>query len=93
MVGGGGSYSTTRPTTTDRIHHADFVLLVDHEGGPYVYKNRYSGITGGVSTKALVKILCRVLVEYLFNGRMKMFQVGMQKKLEWTVNRIIKRGI
>lgn len=86
--GGGG---TGRPTLKERMHSADFVILVDHRDGVHVAKNRY-GAHGKVSTKELINILTRILVEHVFDGRMKVFQEGMRWRLKAVINKIVKDG-
>ena len=91
--GGGGSskFKMTRPTLTERMHKADFVIFVDHRKGVHVAKNRY-GPNGEVSTKDLIEVLTRILVEHVFDGRMKVFQEGMRWRLKGAIKKIVKDG-
>ena len=96
--GGGGSprlgakqIRIKHPTLTERMHSANFVIFVDHRKGVHVAKNRY-GPHGEVSTKELINILTRILVEHVFDGRMKVFQEGMRWRLKGVINKIVKDG-
>ena len=82
-------FKIKRPTRTELLYRANLALYVDHEDGVMIHKNRW-GPHGKVDTEELIPILCRVLVEHVFDGRMALFQAGMQEKLEGAVNRIIK---
>ena len=88
--GGGGGFKIKRPTQRELLYNALLAIYVDRKDGVQIHKNAINGITGNPSTEDLVPILCRVLVEHVFDGRMALFQAGMQKKLERAVNRIIK---
>ena len=90
--GGGGRHNTSNILLKERerLYNANLALYVDYEKGVLIHKNRWSGITGKVTTKELVNIVCRILAEHIFDGRMKLFQAGMEKRLKWAVNRIIK---
>jgi hypothetical protein len=83
--------STRRPTITERMHKADLAIFVDHKDGVRVVKNRH-GPHGKVSTKELINILTRILVEHVFDGRMKVFQEGMKWRLKGAINKIVKDG-
>ncbi len=90
--GGGGGYSITRPTRTEREFRADIILHVDSKNGTYIHKNRY-GPHGKVNTEELVGILCHILSEHLFyNSKIKLFREGMRLRLKQAINRIIKKG-
>ena len=86
-----GKFHIKLPTLTDRMHRANFVIFVDHRDGVHVAKNRY-GPHGKVSTKELVNLLTRILVEHVFDGRMKVFQEGMRWRLKAVINKIVKDG-
>jgi len=94
--GGGGTGARVirikHPTLTERMHRANFVIFVDRRDGVHVAKNRSSGKTGNVSTKELINILTRILVEHIFDGRMKVFQEGMRWRLKGAINKIVKDG-
>jgi len=91
--GGSGPNNSAikRPTQSELLYNADLAFYVHHKDGVRIHKNRW-GPTGKVSTKELVTILCRVLVEHVFDGKVKLFQVGMETRLRWAVNKIIKEG-
>ncbi len=80
-----------RPTHMERLHRANFVIYVDPKNGVHVAKNRY-GPHGKVSTKDLINIVTRILVEHIFDGRMKLFQEGMSWRLKGAINKIVKDG-
>ena len=84
-------YTIDRPTRTELLHKATIVLYVDREDGVTIRKNRY-GPTGKVSTKDLINILTRILVEHIFGGRMKLFQESMRLRLKGAINKIVKDG-
>jgi len=88
--GGGGGFKIKRPTMRELLYNSTFALYVDHKNGVNIHKNKYSGITGKPSTEELVSLMCRVFVEHAFDGRMQLFQAGMQDKLERAVNEVIK---
>jgi hypothetical protein len=88
--GGGGGFHIKRPTQRELLYNALLALYVDRKDGVVIHKNCFNGMTGKVPTEELVPILCRVLVENVFDGHMALFQAGMQEKLERAVNRIIK---
>lgn len=88
--GGGGGLHIKRPTYRELMYNALLALYVDRKDGVMIHKNAINGITGKVSSEDLVPILCRVLVENVFDGKMQLFQAGMQEKLERAVNQIIK---
>jgi hypothetical protein len=85
-------FKITRPTLTERMHNANFVIFVDHRNGVHVAKNRHSGKTGKVSTKELINILTRILVEHIFDGRMIIFQEAMKWRLKAAIKKIVKDG-
>ena len=89
--GGRSNFGITRPTLTERMHDANFVIFVDHRKGVHVAKNRF-GPNGEVSTKELIEILTRILVEHVFTGRMKVFQEGMRWRLKGAIKKIVKDG-
>lgn len=97
MDGGGPSRSSAggnlikHPTLTERMFRANFVIFVDPRDGVHVAKNRY-GPHGKVSTKDLINVLTRILVEHIFDGRMKLFQEGMRWRLKGVINKIVKDG-
>ena len=88
--GGGGGFYIKRPTQRELLYNALLALYVDRKDGVVIHKNCISGSTGKIPTDELIPILCRVLVENVFEGRMALFQAGMQEKLERAVNEIIK---
>jgi len=92
MDGGGGSggFNITRPTLTERMHGANIVILIDRKG-VHIAKNRY-GPNGKVSTLELIDILTRILVEHVFDGRMKVFQEGMRWRIKGAIKKIVKEG-
>ena len=81
----------TRPTQRELLYNANLVLYVDRKDGVTIHKNRW-GPHGKVSTKELVNILTRILVEHIFGGRMKLFQEGMRWRLKGAINKIVKDG-
>ena len=74
-----------------RLHNADIVLYLDNNDGVYVAKNRW-GETGAVSVRELINILTRILVEHIFDGRMKLFQEMMRVRLKGAIHKIVKDG-
>ena len=93
--GGGSGLSSQEirikhPTLTERMHSANAVIFIDKKG-VHVAKNRY-GPHGKVSTKDLINIVTRILVEHIFDGRMKLFQEGMHWRLKGAINKIVKDG-
>ena len=89
---GSGKIKIRRPTQRELLFNANLALYVDHKDGVMIHKNRW-GATGKVNTEELIGILCRILVEHIFDGRMKLFEEGMYIRLKWAVKRIVKRGI
>jgi len=91
----GGSSSRSlnikRPTFTERMHSANMVIFVDRKDGVHVAKNRY-GPHGKVPTKDLINLLTRILVEHVFDGRMRVFQEGMRIRLKGAIKKIVKDG-
>jgi len=88
--GGGCGYSIKQPTHRETLYRSTLALYVDYQNGVQIHKNKYSNITGKPTTEQLVDIMCRVFVEHAFDGRMKLFQAGMEEKLKRAVNEIIK---
>jgi len=91
---GGGVCHTSkikRPSHAELLHRANLVLYVDYRDGVTIHKNRW-GPHGKVSTKELIEILTRVLVEQVFDGRMKLFQGAMQSRLKGAIKKIVKEG-
>ena len=84
-------YKISRPTQRELLYNANLAIYVDHKDGVMIHKNRW-GPHGKVNTDELIEILCRVLVEHVFNGRMQLFQAGMQKRLRYAIKRIVKKG-
>lgn len=85
------TFKITRPTQSELLYNANLAIYVDHKNGVMIHKNRW-GPHGKVNTSELIEILCRVLVEHIFDGRMKMFQEGMRKRLQYAMKRIVKKG-
>ncbi len=81
----------SRQGRSERHFRSNIVLYLDCKNGVYIAKNRY-GPHGKVSTKELIDILCHILCEHIFNGRMQLFQEGMKWRLKGAINRIIKKG-
>lgn len=89
---GSSSFKIKRPTLTEKMHSATIIIMVDHKEGVRIEKNRY-GTTGKPSTKELVDVLCTILADYAFDGRMKIFQAGMKKFLKRAVHKTLKKGM
>jgi len=85
------SYKIKRPTLNEKVYSADIIIFLDHIHGIDIYKNRY-GQHGKNTTEELVEILSLILTEHLFNGRLKLFQAGMQTKIKTAINKVIERG-
>lgn len=90
--GGGGGPFITRPSLREKLYRANIVLFVDHEKGVMIEKNRY-GQTGKPTTDELVDILCHILADHAYDGRMKIFQAGLKKFLKRAVKNVLKKGI
>lgn len=86
-----GKFHIKRPSQRELLHRANLVLYVDYRDGVTIHKNRW-GPTGKVSTKELISLLTRILVEHVFGGRMKVFQEGMRWRLKGAINKIVKDG-
>jgi len=87
----GRSFKIKRPTPLERLYNAKVAIFVDHKDGVMIDKNCW-GPHGKVNTSELIEILCRILVEHVFDGRMKLFQEGMRKRLKYVIKRIVKKG-
>jgi hypothetical protein len=85
------SHHNPSPTSLQRHHHANIVLYLDSATGVFVGKNRW-GPNGKVSTKELINILVRILVEHVFDGRMTLFQGMMERRLKGAIKKIVKDG-
>ncbi len=90
-IDGGGGGRNRMPSLRDLMYSANVAIYLDQKTGVKVHKNRW-GATGKVSTNQLIEILCLILVEQIFNGRMKLFQEGMRIRLIWAIKKIVKRG-
>lgn len=96
-MNGLNSFSTTnnpfkmkRPSPMERTHRATIKLYVDCRDGVYIAKNRH-GPTGKISTKDLINIICYILTEQVFDGKMKFFQEGMiEESLKPAIYKILE---
>jgi hypothetical protein len=82
----------TRPERL--VEQADVAIIASRREGVNVIKNRYFGKTGKVEdTDELIVLLCRILVEHIFKGRMTMFQEAMKERMVKSLRRKLKREI
>lgn len=77
-----------------QLQEADVAITATSGEGVNVIKNRYFGKTGIVEdTDELIVLLCRILVEHIFKGRMTMFQEAMKERMVKSLRRKLKREI
>jgi len=95
-MNGLNSFSTTnpykikRPSPMERTYRANIKLYVDHSNGVHIAKNRY-GPTGKVKTKDLIDIICYILTEHVFDGKIKLFQEGMiEESLKPAIYKVLE---
>jgi hypothetical protein len=84
-------YKMKRPSPMERTHRATLKLYVDYNNGVYVEKNKY-GPTGKVDTRDLIDIICYILSEQAFDGKMKFFQEEMiEKSLKPAICKVLRK--
>ena len=83
-------FKIKRPGPTERTHRATIKLYLDSREGVYVEKNKY-GPTGKVDIRDLIDIICYILGENVFDGRMKFFQEEMiEQSLKPAICKVLR---
>jgi len=84
-----GTVLTSKGGMSSKLYEANMVLSLNHKHNFNILKNRYSGISGPVSTDQAVEQIAGMLVAHVFKGSMDMFQETMKMKLIEQINDII----
>ncbi len=89
--GGGGSRrpSVTRPTITEKIYGAHYVLMMDRHYQLDIVKNRWSEKKGPVGLTHAIDVCAEILCQQKFKGQTILFQEGMKLDLVKEMEKIL----